>query len=73
MKENKSEKKSLDIQPFIFWFKNYKKIQWNEKIYRPSKLSGSAITSRYKNDEENDAVIISKKRKKQAKKKAKHK
>lgn len=68
MKEGKSEIKSVNITPFIVWFKSFKKIQWNEKIYRPSKLSGSAIASRYKNDDENDAVIISKQRKKQAKK-----
>lgn len=68
MKENNSDVKTQNISPFIFWFKNFKKIQWNEKLYRPSKLSGSAISSRYKNDDENDAIIISKKRKKQAKK-----
>lgn len=73
MKEDKSEIKSVKISPFNIWFKSFKKIQWNEKIYRPSKLSGSAIASRYKNDDENDAVIISKQRKEQAKNKKKNK
>lgn len=38
MKENKSETKNVNITPFIIWFKSFKKIQWNEKIYRPSKI-----------------------------------
>lgn len=74
IKQAKSENKTLDlnISPFIAWFTSYKKIEWNERIYFPSKLSGSNIDNRYKNDEINDALIIKKKKMKQAKKEKKN-
>ena len=53
-------------------FTSYKKIEWNERIYFPSKLSRSNIDNRYKNDEKNDALIIRKKKMKQAKKEKKN-
>lgn len=56
----------VDIKPFVIWFKNYKKIQWNECIYIPSKLSGSSIINRYKTDEYNELKIIRKEKRKQA-------
>lgn len=71
MKQVKSEIKTLklDITPFFEWYSSYKKIEWNEKIYFPSKLSGSNIDNRYKNDDINDALIIRNKKRKQAKQK----
>ncbi|KAK8871700.1 hypothetical protein M9Y10_007440 [Tritrichomonas musculus] len=56
----------VDIKPFVIWFKNYKKIQWNERIYIPSKLSGSSIINRYKTDEYNELKIIRKEKRKLA-------
>lgn len=68
MKQYKSLEKNLDISPFLQWFQNFKKMEWNEKVYSPSKLSGNSISSRYKCEKERDALIVSKERKKQAKK-----